>query len=56
MEVPMSESSKNNEQSHELDPEEKKVAATAIRLPIIILAAVLLMLGAGVLAMQMHGG
>lgn len=46
----------DSEQSHQPDAEEKKVAAVAIRLPILILLAVLLMFGMGVLAMQMYGG
>lgn len=45
----------DSEQSHQPDAE-RKVAAVAIRLPILILLAVLLMFGMGVLAMQMYGG
>jgi hypothetical protein len=38
------------------DAEEKKVATMAVRLPILIAVAVLLMFAIGVLAMQMYGG
>ena len=38
------------------DTENEKVAAMAIQLPIFILVAILLMVGMGVLAMQMYGG
>lgn len=41
---------------HQPDSQEKQVAAMAVRLPILIIVAVLLMLGAGLLAMYMHGG
>jgi len=46
----------DDEQSDQPDTEDKKVAAMAIRLPILILVAILLMAGMGVLAVQMYGG
>jgi hypothetical protein len=53
---PMSKKAEHGGQSDQPDTEDKKVAAMAIRLPILILAAILLMAGMGVLAMQMYGG
>jgi uncharacterized Tic20 family protein len=49
-------SNHDDEQSSHLDSQEKEVTTMAVRLPIVILVAVLLMLGAGVLAVKMHGG
>jgi hypothetical protein len=46
----------DNEEHTYPDAEEKKVATVAIRLPILILVALLLMLAMGVLAVKMHGG
>jgi hypothetical protein len=43
-------------QSGQPDAEERKVATMAVRLPILIAVAVLLMFAIGVLAMQMYGG
>jgi hypothetical protein len=52
----MSEQAKHDADSDQPDAEEKKVATMAVRLPILILLAVLLMFGIGVLAMRMYGG
>jgi hypothetical protein len=49
-------SNHDDEQDSGLDSQEKEVTTMAVRLPIVILVAVLLMLGAGLLAVQMHGG
>jgi hypothetical protein len=38
------------------DAEEKKAAAVAFRLPVLIVVALLLMLAVGILAVKMHGG
>jgi hypothetical protein len=46
----------NDEQSRQLDTEEKKAITTIIRIPILIFLALLLMIGMYFLATQMHGG
>ena len=50
------ESAHDDRQSHQPDAQEKQVATMAIRLPILVMLAVLLMFGVGLLAMQIHGG
>jgi hypothetical protein len=51
----MSDHQQGNE-THHPDAEEKKAAAVAIRLPVLIVVALLLMLAMGILAVKMHGG
>jgi len=48
--------SDDSDDGSHLDAEEKKAAAVAIRLPVIIAVALLLMLGMAVLAIKWHGG